>query len=167
MELIINGMYQGYYGLMERVEFKTFNADKNNDLFIKINTWQSNVPDPSTKHDISFEDVHEPLKDVCLIDEFEVDNCTQQNFSEIFKVLKELHAMPDSSIAVDYESFAAHELFIGLTCANDNTYKNQRVLAKFVNGSWKLYKSNWDNDLCFTNYDLNNYVPSIDLSVPE
>lgn len=166
LELVINGMYQGIYGLMERVDFKTFKADKQEDLFIKVNTWQSNIVDSMVFHDIRFEDFHEPIKDVCLIDEFEVDNCTKENFDEIIKVLQEIHTMPNSNILVDFSSFAAHELFVGLTCAEDNTYKNQRILAKNIDGKWKLNKSNWDNDLSFTNYNLDYFTPFVDLSIP-
>ena len=52
-------------------------------------------------------------------------------------------------IEFDFDSCAKNDLFVQITMGFDSMYKNQRLFLREINGKYKLYNGNWDNDYNF------------------
>ena len=153
VELFINNEYKGIYCLQEPADFKTYNSNKNS-LILSIKRWKENIMEPKLFND--------NLEYNVLIDEFELDSKinekTQIDLLRTFVAdtqdIKDYKS--DIKLNYDVESFVNYNLFINLISAIDNTYKNEKVLFRYVDGNYYVEPYPWDLDWSQDNEQLNS-----------
>ena len=172
IELVLNGEYQGLYYLEEIVDIDTFNGDKANDLFVSIKDWKYNVEDEKIENASTIVDNK--------INEFEIEDGLDGNQEKQLEILrafnKNFNDIIDDNIKLKYDlkNSVNYSVFINLTMAIDNTYKNQKILFRKVNNYYLIERTIWDLDWTFANensknfsYELSPSFTYVDLAVPE
>lgn len=160
VEVIIDGAYMGIYGLATPVDHKTFNGSKKDDYLIKVDDW-GQVGEYS---DLTNWIIDE---DTCSYNEYEVKPCDASNKDEVVEIITIIHDRLDElTDSFDLTNCANYQLFLNLTNAVDNTYKNQRLLVRSSSTGLTIVKSVWDFDFCFQ-YDDDNTGIYTDLLVPD
>ena len=150
IELFINNEYKGIYYLQEPADFKTYNAN-NKSLLISIKCWQTDIKKP-----ILF---NENLEYKTLIDEFEFDSkINEEQQIELLRTfisdIREKGYSSKIKLNYDAENIANYSLFINLISAIDNTYKNQKILFRYIDGEYFVELYPWDLDLSQNNEKL-------------
>lgn len=162
VELVLNGEYQGLYGLMYPVDKKTLGLN-DSDILYKINTWDY----PSESEFRLFAD-RLYILDSSRISMMEVKYPKSaeepfswepmhhfQNYvygSETMEDLEEDHLTLNMDSELDYS------LFCMLIHGEDNTWKNTFLVAGKTDDGYELFRDIWDLNYSFGDcfyYDLN------------
>lgn len=152
VELFIDNEYRGVYYLQEPADFKTYNANDES-LLVSIKSWQTDVKNPTLFND--------NLEYNTLIDEFEFDSkIDEKKQIELVRTfISDIRGEKYSSeidLKYNIESIANYSLFINLISAIDNTYKNQKILFRYVDGEYFVELYPWDLDWSQNNEKLVN-----------
>lgn len=147
VELIVDNDYRGLYCLQEIVDLDTFNATKN-DLLVSTKFENELVVD-SKLDDESF------VLNSFVIDEFEIEEGIKDKklILDILRSFKNNLEDKKTDIKIEYDlnNSASYNLFINLILAEDNNYKNQKILFKNNNSFYTVVRTVWDLDCIFNN----------------
>lgn len=148
VELILNNQYWGVYGLQEPVDAKQLSLTDSDVMYRKTDLLVPEQEDfeveDGTKTIAGFE-IREPkMTEIQSEDWLPM----QKHVEYIYNQSEELNSdiareMLDVNNAVDYE------LFLQLVVAPDNITKNVNYVARYENGSYKMYQMPWDLDYTF------------------
>lgn len=154
-EVVVNGFYEGLYGLVRPVDAKTLeiNDDDNARLYQFIDDFTATAIQSYQENPIgvlhTLAEVKYPKKD--LVDDAMWTPLIQ--YSDLFCVnlrnptLANLESLFDPSNSIDYSLFIA--------CANgyDNLFKNMYMLwRQDADGNYRFFRVPWDLDLTWGNY---------------
>lgn len=155
VELIKDGQYMGLYLLTEPVDRKTLGGNKN-DLLVKLNDWYSD----KIYGDTDITHIRCIKADKCILTDVTIKNLTIDNSTEIGRITNELHnlykGLDSNLFEFDYQNCVDYSLYLQLTMATDNTYKNERLLLVKDGGKYRTIKGAWDFDLNFNIDNINN-----------
>lgn len=152
-EFISDGTYQGVFGVKKPVNLSTFRASSTDTILCSIKLWREQIKE----RDLYKQEATEILLDNGMnIDEFSIDNCTQDQIDialELLRVLDHqcIQEEYDSlyTIEFDRESSARYAVFINMVFGDDNTYKNEKfTLHRTEKNHYVIDKLCWDLDLC-------------------
>ena len=164
MELMIDGHYQGIYGLLEQIDFKQLNIDKNKDILYKgtyfISDENKSLQDLGNR--IEFcgqiiksgnrmlsEELWNPMIEYVTMMEFFDGSQMEGKESEIWNYITK---------HMNSENLFNFDLYVQAIHGIDNAYKNQYIAAVMDGkGQYMLWKSPWDLNYCFGDkYDSEN-----------
>lgn len=162
VELILNGEYQGLYGLMYPVDKKTLSLD-NSDILYKINTW--NYPSEA-EFNLYADRLY--ILDSSRISMMEVKypKSTEAPFSwdpmRLFQNYvygsETMNDLEAEYLTLNMDSEMDYSLFCMLVHGMDNTWKNTFLVAKKTEDGYELFRDIWDLNYTFGDcfyYDLN------------
>lgn len=159
MELIIDEEYIGIYGLMEQIDFKQLNLDKNKDVLYKgrhfINDENSAFGDFNERYEYCGQTIKTGNQSVSeelwmpmieYVEQmyyFDV-KYMEGNESEIWEYTKD---------HFNIDNFLNYDLYIQAICGVDNAYKNQYIAAVLDDrGDYQLWKCPWDLNYSFGDF---------------
>lgn len=156
MELMLNSEYQGIYGLMERIDFKQLNLDKEKDVlfkgvdFISEENIAGNSFEDRTEyggqeikygHQKITGDLWRPMTEYLGVTALPVLQGEEPDSQALLQYIEE---------HMDLENLLNLELFIQALYAEDNAYKNQYTAAVVDDsGNYRLWKMPWDLNFSF------------------
>lgn len=148
VELILNNQYWGIYGLQEPVDEKQLSLTDSDVMYRNINMFMPEEKDfkveDGTKVIPGFE-IREPQETEIETEDWipmrEYVKYIYNNAKMLYK--EEITALLDMNNVVDYE------LYVQVLAGADNIYKNINYVARFENGSYKMYQMPWDLDYTF------------------
>lgn len=162
VELFMDNEYKGLYLLCEHLDLKTFDADKD-DFLVSIKDWYSDL-----YKNITPEAVYSARtgKNKWILNDIQVKNATENDFEKIAKIDEALHNLwfgEDTTLFnFNYQNCLNYSVFIQMTVATDNTYKNERLLLEKNGNSYDVTKTAWDFDWNFleeyAESEFNDYV---------
>jgi hypothetical protein len=169
VELIIDDEYVGIYCLQEVVDLDTFSANKKTDLLVSVKKWESEIEERELFT------LTEQENDI--IDEFELEKGLKNNRELRLELLKtainKINNIEENAIQLEYdlENNAKYSVFINLIEAQDNTYKNEKILFRNMGSYYIMQKTPWDLDRSMQNErvtelaDINRILEDDSLSV--
>lgn len=160
IELLINGEYQGLYYLQENVTMDLFDGDIDNDLFVSIKKWKTDIEEDDTQINNG------------IFNEFEIEEGLNGDYNTQVEVLKNFDLSINDEkgkidIKYDFDNIVNYGLLLNFTMARDNTYKNQKILFKKINDYYLVEKTVWDLDWTFSNENINLYYNDLNTSIDD
>lgn len=153
VELILDNRYQGLYTLVEPVDEKKLNLDRN-DILYKVTDWgiptDADIVEAIEKQWRSRYDIRIRYPEV--ISDFSIAWFPERDYLNAFyRGLNQPYE--DIITKVDISNIVDKQIFIMVTSAQDNTHKNTYLAARVdTPGIYIMYQVPWDFDLTFGNY---------------
>lgn len=169
VELIIDGSYEGMYGLQPYVNEYTLQLTKTKGTILKVKSWE--YPDL-----LYYNEDSQQWNGVYVKYSNMEQNSKWMNFYEFVANLTNLSDMTEFfKTHLDIESFLDYCLFIDFIGAVDNTWKNVFFTITNTDGVSKIMITPWDLDLTFgaiwtdwepyyTTTDYENIAPTYNTS---
>ena len=154
-EFVIDDKYQGIYYLEEKVDMATFNGNYYDDLLVSIKDWKYNVDDTVL---LSANTIYHNN-----INEFEIEEGLIHSDDLKLDILKSysqsLSSVSNSIVPLTYDltNSVNYGVFINLTSAIDNTYKNQKILFRKKDNHYLVQRTIWDLDWTFANENSSRF----------
>ena len=139
VEVFLDNQYMGVYGLLERMDKKTFSLEESDKLY-KCISWDYPTSEEYLFTDLSGYELKYPESELASIDDWKplmdmIDAFCRGEFDTI----DELYELINLENAIDFN------LFCVLTAAVDNTRKNSYFIAKYnYDSSYSLVEVPWD-----------------------
>lgn len=170
VELIVDGNYQGIYCLQEPVDMKTFSTNKENSFLISIKNWADTIENKFLFNDNVIEQIY---KNNMIVDEFEIESFKDDEIIKVIELIRVLKSnMNNSNYTCKYtllynrENHVDYGLFLDMTMAMDNNYKNQKIsIKKTTKNTYTIYKTPWDLDISFLNENTSKWNPNISIHI--
>lgn len=156
MELIIDGHYLGIYGLMEQIDYKQLNLNKNRDILYKGVHFISD-------ENISMENLDTRLEYGGQAIKTGKQPLSQELWYPMTEYLSQMYYFDQKSMAgfeneiwayikqhFNIDNLLNYELYIQAIYGVDNAYKNQYIAAIMDDqGGYQFWKTPWDLNYCF------------------
>lgn len=144
VELILNGEYQGVYGLLERIDEKELDAQEQ-DILFKCNNW--NLEMDASLEDYGLSSIFEmKYPDDYGTAEWDV----VKEWVDTFCLYQEVNYEQAASL-INMENAIDYNLFCLLCNATDNTRKNVYFLAEDTPDGYQIKKVPWDLNVTWGN----------------
>lgn len=150
VELILDGQYQGIYGLMEPIDEKKLDLDRN-DVLYKVCDWM--VPtDEEIMVSVEMQwKLQYPIRIRYpdTISDFAMAWSYVRDYLDTFYRGQEL-SYEEFAARVDLGNIADKQMFVMVTSAEDNFFKNTYLVARVdAQGEYVMYQVPWDLDMTF------------------
>ncbi len=148
VELILNNQYWGVYGLQEPVDAKQLSLTTSDVMYRKTDLL---VPE---QEDFEVEDGTETIAGF-EIREPKRAEIKAEDWMPMQEYVKYIYYQSDNvdkdtiKSIIDVENVVDYEIFVQFLAAPDNIFKNINYVARYENGSYKMYQIPWDLDYTF------------------
>lgn len=149
VELFVDNQYCGVYGLQERVDKKQLELGKK-DILYKYRSWA--FPE-GTDYYLSGEETENSPVTLKYPKNFQYEDWNpMRDWIALFRHLEESNYDVAKNF-LDMENAIDYELFLSLSCAMDNSYKNTYFVAKYqTDGCYQMVEIPWDLNNTWGNY---------------
>lgn len=154
VELILNNIYWGIYGLQEPVDKLQLSMNETDVYYRKTDILVPTAEDFAAIEDgqeytIGFRVKYPKVEDIKTSDWEPLEPYVKYFYKDIYEPVVEVPEIETLTDLVDLDNAIDYKIFIAVIGGEDNIFKNVNYCMRYENGGYKAYMIPWDLNMSF------------------